>query len=234
MPDEHPRLKNAPIVEAAIGIRLDAIDQSLLKKIEELSLALKDEYLLKEEATRVIEEGKSIRYGYRLRHRENKYAFSVMLDWFSFSRFHPYDTWEDLTDNAERIWNHYLPCFLPLSVRSFGIRYINDLPIPDNAEVTTLFKTYIEVPKDFVSSVVNNMFFRIEMPLEENGVLTLQQALREGKSPPDASIILDYQLQYSALGMTSDQLWSAIRSKRKRKNQVFWGCITPEMEARLK
>lgn len=234
---EHPHLTRAPIVEAMIGIHTDAINRSLLKRIEELNLEMQQDFPVVEEVTEFIETetGTTNRIcGFRLVQRETKYAFSVTLTGFSFSRFAPYDTWEDLTGNAERIWNHYSSCFEPLSVKDFSIRFINELVIPTDVDIGKYLVATIHMPDGFVSNTASNMFLRLEMPLEkDNALLTLQQAFKGRMSDKEVAIILDYQLDYSALGMTRDRLWTAIKEKRNQKNQVFFSCITEEMTGKL-
>jgi len=235
---DHPHLNKAPIVEAMISVHTEAVDRAAFKTMEELNAGISKEFPTAEVLSEYVETetGSSKRVnGFRLLHYESKYAFSVNLDGMSFSRFAPYDTWEDLTENAERIWNHYSACFEPLALKDFSIRYINDLVLPATEDINTYLKTHIHVPDDFVSNAVSNLFFRLEMPIaEDNALLTLQEALKGRMNDSEVSVILDYQLNYPALGMKRERLWGAIKSKRKQKNQVFWGCITERMEAKLR
>ena len=51
------------------------------------------------------------------------------MDGFTFSRLKPYETWENLRDEAYRLWQKYREITSPEIIR-VALRYINKLEFP--------------------------------------------------------------------------------------------------------
>ncbi len=132
--------ENAPITEALIDIRVQRRDSLTLDKLESLYHAVKDKYPGK--TSRIYVEGrfsagsevgasaKQTQMGFAFSTTEGRQIFQVRLDGFTFSRLRPYGNWNDLRDEAGRLWNLYREVANPLKTTRVAVRYINQIDIP--------------------------------------------------------------------------------------------------------
>jgi len=51
---------------------------------------------------------------------------------FSFSRLQPYDRWEQLVEEAMRLWNMFVEVAKPTEIQCVGLRYINSIKVPSS------------------------------------------------------------------------------------------------------
>jgi uncharacterized protein (TIGR04255 family) len=109
-------LKKAPITEALIDIRVKLQAEIDVKTTDSIHEQIKKEYPKKQEqrmsqiqfelkvgedlvkplSTKII--------GYRYISTDNKQIFQARFDGFTFSRLQPYMTWEELRNEAYRLW----------------------------------------------------------------------------------------------------------------------------------
>lgn len=138
---EYQILRKAPITEALIDIRVKLTPDLDVRKIDSIYESIKNEYPLKQEQkiSQVHVEQKPgedivkslIKIsGYRYISSDEKRIVQVRLDGFTFSRLHPYTTWEDLRSEAYRLWLLYKEITSPELIIRVALRYINNLNIP--------------------------------------------------------------------------------------------------------
>src|SRR4030067_493876 len=110
--EEYPILKNAPIVEALIDIRVKLPSGVDVKKIGDIYESIKElypekieqkisevEFKLKKEQVKALSHKIN---GYRYISSDKKQILQTRLDGFTFSRLHPYIKWEELRNEAYR------------------------------------------------------------------------------------------------------------------------------------
>ena len=135
-------LPHAPIVEAVIDIRARATE-----KLEESSLRSHLEAKLKGygflDSLRgfhgevKIEGGKPPTQkvselgwmGIRFRSADGKHIAQFKRDGFVFSRLEPYDTWEQLFGESQRLWNIHKELAGPAEIQRIGLRFINRIKL---------------------------------------------------------------------------------------------------------
>jgi uncharacterized protein (TIGR04255 family) len=84
------------------------------------------------------------------------------------------------------------------------------------------------VPQSFV-----NYFARIELTHSPDTTVIIQSGLLP-PLPDKARLLLDIEVTKSITPKSNNELWAAVNSLQEPKNQIFFGCITNEWEARLR
>lgn len=78
---------------------------------------------------------------------------------------------------------------------------------------------------------------RLDFELDEQhsgpGVLNMVQSLLKTPEPDEASILMDNNFAYSALGLPDDALWRRIDDVQDVKDRVFVASLTPEMRRKI-
>lgn len=242
-----PVLKNAPITEAVIDIRVKLPSSTDVKSIDLLFDKIKKQYPVRQEH-RVsefslelkpnedpIKASKSRVNGYRYISADKKQIVQARLDGFAMSRLHPYSEWKDLRDETKRLWHFYKEIAKPEAIIRVALRYINNLnmPFPKND-----FDEYLTappiVPKELpqgVSSFLTRVVLT-EPSLGVNAIIT--QALE--LVPPIAEmnrlpVILDIDVfKQDPKGMEEIDAWNTIEQLRHFKNKIFDKSITPKLK----
>ena len=115
---EYPTLKNAPITEALIDIRVKLPKEFDIEKFRsihgKISAYYPDEQVRKMwEDTIAFKKGERITTtseridAYRYISKDKTQIVQLRIDGFTFSKLKPYKTWEDLRDEAHRLWKMY-------------------------------------------------------------------------------------------------------------------------------
>src|SRR5262245_33467020 len=117
-PTEYPLLSKAPIVEAVIDFRVKLTSGFKLDAFQALRTKLAQEYpgfeeqhifeqIIKQEIGSPAEV--STRFpgilGYRLISNDGKNVVQLRRDGFTFSRLNPYTRWDQVFDEAKRLWS---------------------------------------------------------------------------------------------------------------------------------
>src|SRR5438445_7655322 len=154
-------LNQAPIVEAVVDIRVKtradfafetvaSVHEQLLpdyKRKEEMSVT---EFYLDQALGKVIEQRRQDlgKQGFRFITADGIQIVQFRRDGFTFSRLAPYTRWEEVFDEASRLWKIYtgtVPCE---EVARVAVRYINRLLLPAVQRKLSEFLTALPpVPK---------------------------------------------------------------------------------------
>ena len=239
---EYQILGKAPITEALIDIRVKLSPDLDVRQIDSISNSIKNEYPQKQEQriSQVHVEQKpdedivkSLRKinGYRFISSDNRKIVQVRLDGFTFSRLHPYITWEDLHSEAYRLWSLYKEITSPELIIRVALRYINNLNIPlpirDFSDFLTAPPPVPEGLPQGVSSFLTRVVIH-EPTIGANGIIT--QALEQVVTNV-APIILDIDVfKLQPEGMGEKEAWDTIEKLRDFKNQIFLNSITDKLK----
>ncbi len=243
---EYQILGKAPITEALIDIRVKLSPDVDVRQMDSISNSIKNEYPQKQEQriSQVHVEQKpdedivkSLRKinGYRFISSDNRRIVQVRLDGFTFSRLHPYITWEDLHSEAYRLWSLYKEITSPELIIRVALRYINNLNIPlpirDFGDFLTAPPPVPEGLPQGVSSFLTRVVIH-EPTIGANGIIT--QAL-EQVATDVAPIILDIDVfKLQPEGMGEKEAWDTIEKLRDFKNQIFLNSITDKLKEMYK
>jgi len=146
-------LRNAPIVEALIDIRVEARQDFRGELFEEVKAAVATEYPKVEERRgvtlqlafggpqpqpQVQQHGLD---GFFFRSADEKEVIQFRSDGFTFNRLQPYTSWEQILPPALRFLEMYLKSARPRAINRVATRYINRIRLP-----SPRFEEYLTSP----------------------------------------------------------------------------------------
>jgi uncharacterized protein (TIGR04255 family) len=236
---------NAPIKEAIIDIQIEDSPlltlESLEKGISPPPSYTERRNLMMGHIQSQLEEGmltataKQNQTGYTFVGGEGKHVVQLRLNGFTFSRLAPYQTWEQLQNEAKTLWELYRKFAGALPVVRVGLRYVNqlDLPIPLR-DFRDFIRLYPEVSADLPQKLAS-FFLQVQIPQEDlDAMLILNEAMVPPSRPNVVSVILDIDLFKQGIRLESDnEIWEMLETLRLRKNLIFEGCITNNMREQI-
>lgn len=167
--------------------------------------------------------------GFRYTSSDGRNIVQFRTNGFSFSRLEPYQTWEDMRDEALSLWKVYLEVAKPVSVTRIGTRYINVMNIP--APVGD-FSDYLVAPPEIPDALpqgVSSFLSRIVLhdpALKANCVL---MQVCEGIADDVVPLVLDIDVFVSGLtscDAATNECWDVLDKLRHFKNKIFFESIT--------
>ena len=242
----YPILKKAPITEALIDIRVKLPSDFDVKNLSSIYDSIKNQYPEKQEqlqskvkfepkAEEIVKSSRSEISGYRYFSSDKKQIVQARLDGFTFSRLHPYVKWEELRDEAYRLWQFYKDMTSPESITRVAVRYINNLnipmPIKDFDDYLTAPPTVPEGLPQGVSSFLTRTVIH-EPSFGANAIIT--QALEQVDTDV-APVILDIDVfKLESKGIVEKDAWEIMEKLRRFKNKVFFSSITDDLKEMYK
>lgn len=246
--NKFPSLKNAPITEAVIDIKVKLPSGFQVDQLDGVNDFLKPDYPTKKEVKKF--EGRidfaqeasvtPIRgeiAGYRHDSKDGKQVVQVMTEGFTFSRLKPYISWEQVRDEARRIWNYYEKVTSPELITRVALRYINNLNIPV-PEHELKFHDYLTAPPaipDSIPQALSEFVTRVVVSEPSlNATAIIIQALEPVSKPKLLAVILDIDVFRFNQDGIEDSPWEILESLRVFKNKIFFNSITKELEEMYK
>jgi len=234
-------LAHAPITEALIDIKVTPREGLTFVGLKNGIEAADSGYYVKNPisegtfAFTLAPEGKpqtasdSAQVGLRLHSADEKYVAQFRLAGFTLSRLPPYEKWENLLEEARRLWAIYVESLAPTRVVRVATRFIDNLNLP--LEPGESFQTYlhklVDVP-DEAPQVVEAFFQRFHLVDAESGTRVILTLALDGiPLAGGIPVILDVDAFIAANLKPADQeLWSTLERLRELKNRGFFGTIT--------
>ena len=167
--------------------------------------------------------------GHLFRDAEQQSVFQARYDRLIYSKLQPYQSWELVRDEAERLWTAYAEIANPESISHIGLRYVNRLDFP--APVLHLRDWLVTAPTiaPGISQVLAGYTMQLLLPQPDlpRTVAAVTQALVESQSPDRVSIVLDIdmRMELRSPGEARD-VWKRIEQLHTRENEVFEASIT--------
>jgi len=230
----------APITEALIDIRVKLPGNISLTDLEKLHDHIKDEYPAKK--TRTMWEGtfelrdekdplQKAQFqvdGYAFTSPDGRQVVQYRLDGFTFSRLRPYNRWEEVFAEAQRLWGIYMRGTKPLLVTRLALRYINSIEIPSK---TLDYDDYLtagpRIPPELPQSLVH-FFTRLAIPFpDREAIAIITQTPLSTQDPINTVIILDIDVSKETSLSPEDRTISDILYiLRDIKNEIFFSSVT--------
>lgn len=244
--DQYPILRNAPIMEALIDIRVKLPPQSDAKKIDSIFELIKGQYPKKQEQRMSeikieLKPGEELAKqltkinGFRYLSSDEKEIVQAKMDGFTFNKLSPYSKWEDLRNEAHRLWLIYKNITCPDLVTRVALRYINNLNIP---MPIADFSDYLTVPPrvpERLPQGVSSFLIRVvihEPSIDANAVITHALESVVGERVP---IILDIDVfKLRSEGIEEENIWGTLENLRDFKNKIFFASITEKLKEMYK
>jgi uncharacterized protein (TIGR04255 family) len=246
---EYSYLRNAPITEALIDIRIKVRDEFDVHRLESLHEATADQYPAKKERRKwegrfefkkgetPISAGTETIDGYIFTSTDGKQIFQARIDGFTFNRLRPYEKWETLRDEAFRLWQLYKTVLSP-EITRVALRYINKFDIPLFPEPLRDFNEYLTaapiVPEGLpqgVSSFLTRVVIN-EPTIDAAAIIT--QAFEQLVDPRYLPIILDIDVFKQWDHISEEEAWQTLEALRYFKNKIFFKSITEKAKELFK
>ena len=238
---KYPHLTNAPITEALIDFRVKLSTEFEVKNIDLLYESISELYPEKQEQRlseiqfkpdqeELVKTSAAKIIGYRYISPDKRQIVQARIDGFTFSRLKPYVKWEQLRDEAYRLWQYYKKITAPESITRVALRYINNLNIPMPIKD---FSDYLKAPPivpEELPQEVPSFLTRIVIKEPDLGVHAIITQALERIVNDVAPIILDIDVfKYQPEGIEEKEAWDLIERLRDFKNDIFFSSITERL-----
>lgn len=234
-------LRNTPITEALIDIRIKPREDFDVKLLDSLYGAISDQYHDKKTRQKFegkfefkkgeipISSGTATIDGYIFSSADKKQVVQARIDGFTFNRLRPYEEWGKLRDEAFKLWRLYRDVVSPQIMR-VALRYINKIEIPHFPQPMKDFKEYLSaapiVPEGLpqgVSSFLTRVVIH-DPQIDATGIIT--QVFEQIVDPKFIPIILDIDVFKQKEGIGEEEAWETLEKLRNLKNEIFFASIT--------
>lgn len=244
------RYARAPIVEAAIDLRVDfedgISDQDLLGRLASVYPVGPDEFESPEPLhtfsnLTAVNTGDSIvgrapakQVGYTFRRESGDAVVRANIDRYVYSRLAAYTEWSEFLSDAEGYWASYRDVMKPYSVSAIGVRFVNRIVVrKELVEMKDYLRVGADVPP-YLPQWTTGYFLQIGVPLEDfqsEAVITTALVDPEEDEQGCAVLILDIDVRTaSSLDVAAQdfdaRLLGKLEKLRVAKNFVFEACIT--------
>ena len=239
-------LDRAPITEALVDFKATLPDDFPVEKLGSVGSQIRSDYPTREEqktfqaffrfgekgtfeATSDAAKEVGLR-GYLFRSQDGRRVVQFRRDGFTFNRLTPYTTWDEVREEALRLWDVYREVAQPGRVERLALRYLNRLTIPPRGHLGT----YLEVTPPVIPGMPSHLgsfLMRLSSVDPEslylsNVTLALEQ---DATDPARSVIILDIEAYTgTGLGLSREELLPILERLHVMKNETFFGCITEE------
>jgi len=237
---EPRRLRNPPITEAIIDIRVELAAGSEAARLREAESLLRDGYVLDGEQHRVVgtlgvsddpawtfEQGESALSGYTFRSHDERFVAQLNVEGIVVSRLQSYTSWEELAEETARLWSAYVGLVSPVRILRLGTRYLNTIGAPASyLDLREYFTTLPSVPAG-IPTVAADLLVRMVLHEEEPPYsVIVTQFLEQGENEA-VRVILDIDaFSRETYEMDEGAMWAVLTGLRDLKNRVFFGSIT--------
>ncbi len=239
----------APITEALVDIRVmnpDELDLQVLKEfVAPFATRFPTSRLQTQFESHVLvqggEEGPSVGIQHGIRgfsffSPEEDRVVQARRDGFTFSKLHPYESWGDLTAEAQQLWQHYQKVVAPQAVTRLAVRYINLINLPaEQVQLHEWFNLHPRTPVELgpMEEFLQRVVWRHPENAAYRAIATLATQPADAAGP---SILLDIDVFCNIEApeaLTEDDIWNILDDLRDFKNDVFFGTITTTTEKAL-
>lgn len=239
----YPHLTNAPIQEALIDVRATLTGDLNLDEIRERG-SPEPGFPTVQEAKKVeahLElERKAVRSsfstrGILFRSADDQKVVQFRNDGYTFNWLRPYSTWDELFDQAQLFWKHYLAVAQPEEVTRVAVRYINRFPVEPPVDLKTVFTVSLELPPG-IEGPVSEFLYRNTFRDSVSGKTCSTTFTGERRPPEAADIIFDIDcFEQRNFRASEAVIWDEVLpSLRELKNRVFFSGLTAQTIERFK
>ncbi len=236
-----PHLRNAPIHEALIDIRLSLPPNFDVKKFLTIKSKLKSKYPMIDERWELTGEiefaptgsSQSMQrksQGYWFKNQEGTKIVQFRNNGFTFNKLRPYSSWSEILKEAKRTWNLYSAIIGRQSIVRLAVRYINHihlpLPLPNMSQYLVLCPTLPGQGQGSIKGFMNRIV--IEEP-SIGGETIVTQASQQGASKDSMRILFDIDTSKRIEDneqLKESDVWKILDELRKIKNRIFFANVT--------
>lgn len=243
MSEKYPNLKNPPITEAIIDIRLKLPNDFNVDDFKSIGHAIKENYPVErtlhvgQAKIRLDSAGQSISTqhdinGYRYQSTDGLNIVQLRRNGYTYNRLHPYHSWVEIKDEAMRIWELYLNLARPEHIQRVALRYINNLNVPLPMDD---FKDYLTCPPEVpegLPQILSSFLTTLIVPKKDSDIYArISQSYEPKVDIKDKiPILLDIDV-FKLLDeeFQLDNIVDVFEELRIYKNEVFFNSITDKL-----
>lgn len=240
---ETRKYANPPITEAVVDIKVAGKAGVTLASMDPAFAAWKAIYPKQEpiyafEAAASFNVGKDgphsradsrhAHVGEKFTSADGKYVLQARPNSFTLSRLHPYERWENLRDEARKLWQNYARYVQPDHATRVAVRYINKILLPvERAELSEYFHTYPSIANSPGEPMERYFVQMVSMYPSLGFKSIINQAGSMDDGGTSVSVILDIDLYKEAkVSAAEADLWEVLEGLHAKENKIFEACIT--------
>lgn len=238
-------LRNAPITEGVIDIQARLSPEADLSVLAKLDEALAPRYQNKGQivhqqvqvkvdlggGTEATTHSVSRGLGFRYHSPDDKSVAQFRLNGVTVSRLAPYQTWEDLFDEARRLWSVYVELVAPEIVTRVATRFINNLRLPmkDGDPFEAYLTASPQVPRPLPQALMAFLQRVVVYDAELSASANITQYWQPGPASERVPVILDIDVyRESQFSATGNDMWEYLTLLRTFKNRIFFESLTDQ------
>lgn len=238
-----PRLlKNAPITEAVIDLRVKPRTGIELHELELVANLLAPDYAEREEIrmreflvqfapdAEKVESRRQAPMGFRLTTPSKNRVVQVRPNGLTYSWLKPYSNWADFRTAAKQTWDIYVGQVRPNRIVRAAVRYINHIPLPlPIKELRDFLPASPDIPREW-PQMMTGYLSRIGVADEASGNQAIVTQTSElGAEPGTMSFLLDIDCFNGNPSQVSDETWELIDDLRDLKDRIFFSSVTEQL-----
>ena len=230
-------LKNAPIVEAVIDIRVlreptvspdtfAGVGSSIGQKYSQIASIHSFEARFGIEIGKILDPAQR-RADLGWRYQAGTEVVQFRADGFTFSKLEPYTTWGEVFGEAFRLWQIYVNLASPKQLSRVAVRYLNRMRVTGNRNINDFLAAPPVLPPP-TPSVIKDFLTRVHVADEaRNSAAVIVQALEPQFDPNVVSLLLDIDAYHEGvLSPDEPDLPGIFQQLRELKNEIFYAAIT--------
>lgn len=238
---EYSLLKNAPITEALIDVRIRIKEDLSVDRFLSLHDAISAQYPQKKprhkwkgrfefkKGEAPISASTETVDGYIFTSADGKQLFQARIDGFTFNKLKPYDKWETFRDEAFRLWQLYKGVISP-EITRVALRFINKIDIPLSPQTVLDFDDYLtagpNVPKGLPQGIGSFLTRIVIHDSDIDATAIITQAFEQIVDPKFVPIIFDIDVFKQREVISETEAWQTLEKLRPFKNKIFFESIT--------
>ncbi len=235
---EHRHLPNAPITEALLDLRVELPGGRTVEDLDSFHGLIKDRYPTCEPRIQFqaqlnpvagVTREERTRLGSLCWTSDRLMGVQARVDGFTMSRLKPYEDWEQIRDEARRLWATYVEVASPTRITRVAVRYINRMELPRPVEFEQYLTTFPKLG-DGCPQSISGLLMRV-LVAHERGSAWITEAIDEqGITESAVPVILDIDAfrEVDLPIEDADGAWAALEELHRLKNDVFFGSLTEE------
>ena len=239
----YPHLRNAPITEAILDVRVRARPDLQLSELKRAAQTLGPGFEKVQEqrgfqaTLQLTNEGVQVApgpitgsVGYRAMSGDEKDIVQYRIDGFTLNRLKPYSSWDVWFPKFMRLWDAYRMVARPDGISQVGVRCINHIPLPTPIGQPIDFAMYLEAPPaapQGVSLPIRGFVTQLALSAssEPSTTVHLSQALQTG-SAGEPQLMIDVDA-FRPGDIDQTQLTQVFEELHDLRNAAFFKSITP-------
>jgi uncharacterized protein (TIGR04255 family) len=168
--------------------------------------------------------------GYRMDSEDGSQVAQFRVDGFTFSRLPKYETFDEMRQEAQRLWVAYASCLQPEAVTRVAVRYINVMELPVGGYPLTAFLTAPPMLPNRLPQAFSSFLERLVFQEPKTGAsVILTQAFEgvagDGRYPVTLDIDAFRDREFEP---NDAAIWAFLEELRNLKNDVFFESITEQ------